>query len=79
MSVIYTVKAKAMGGQVGNQMLGQSCMESILKGLHGGPSQDRAESPAERPYEDMCGANPARQLRRTACAQFVLKTQEMQT
>ena len=36
MSVIYTVKAKAMGGQVGNQMLGQSCMESILKGLHGG-------------------------------------------
>jgi hypothetical protein len=34
--VIYTAKAKAMGGRVGNQMLGQSCMESILKGLYGG-------------------------------------------
>ena len=35
MSVIYTVKAKEWA-EVGNQMLGQSCMESILKGLHGG-------------------------------------------
>ena len=34
--VIYTARAKAMGGRVGNQMLGQSCMESILKGLDGG-------------------------------------------
>jgi hypothetical protein len=34
--VIYTARAKAMGGRVGNQMLGQSCMESILNGLDGG-------------------------------------------
>lgn len=46
--VIYTARAKAMGGRVGNQMLGQSCVESILKGLDEGTSQDRAEPPAKR-------------------------------
>ena len=34
--VVYIARAKAMGERVGNQMLGHSYMEAILKGLDGG-------------------------------------------
>jgi hypothetical protein len=42
---ICTARAKAMGGRVGNQMLGQGCMESILKGLDAGILQIELNRP----------------------------------
>ena len=54
-------------------------MEYILNHLDKGILEIELNRPQSVSYENMCGANPARQLRRLVCEQFVLKTQAMQT